>query len=443
MKHKLSVVIVLALMISLQSAAQEKKVLGLNEAIDLSVKNSKQLKRDQARIDEATAALREATDKRLPDAGLSGSYLRFNSPNIVMDTKSTGGGSGISADRPKINQFMYGIASFSLPIYSGGQIKYGINSAEYLQKAVALDADNEREEVVQTTIEAFANLFKATTAVRLMKENLAQSQQRVKELTNLEKNGLLARNDLLKAELQSSNIELSLLDAENNRRIANVNMNLMLGISTKTELVLDTAGVVKKQDDRVLDDYLNAAVQNRKDIAAYENRKKAAESGIRILKGEMYPELKLTGGYIAAKIPGFFSVTNMLNVGVGVNYNISSFWKTKTKIRQAEAQMKQVTLSESILDDNIQMDINRNYYSLVSFRKKIEVYEKASEQANENYRIVKNKFDNSLATTTELLEADVSQLQAVLSYTLARADAFVAYHKLLQSTGTLSTEFLK
>jgi len=34
-------------------------------------------------------------------------------------------------------------------------------------------------------------------------------------------------------------------------------------------------------------------------------------------------------------------------------------------------------------------------------------------------------------------------LQAVLSYTLARADAFVAYHKLLQSTGTLSTEFLK
>lgn len=443
MKHKLSVVIVLALMISLQSAAQEKKVLGLNEAIDLSVKNSKQLKRDQARIDEATAALREATDKRLPDAGLSGSYLRFNSPNIVMDTKSTGGGSGISADRPKINQFMYGIASFSLPIYSGGQIKYGINSAEYLQKAVALDADNEREEVVQTTIEAFANLFKATTAVRLMKENLAQSQQRVKELTNLEKNGLLARNDLLKAELQSSNIELSLLDAENNRRIANVNMNLMLGISTKTELVLDTAGVVKKQDDRVLDDYLNAAVQNRKDIAAYENRKKAAESGIRILKGEMYPELKLTGGYIAAKIPGFFSVTNMLNVGVGVNYNISSFWKTKTKIRQAEAQMKQVTLSESILDDNIQMDINRNYYSLVSFRKKIEVYEKASEQANENYRIVKNKFDNSLATTTELLEADVSKLQAVLSYTLARADAFVAYHKLLQSTGTLSTEFLK
>jgi outer membrane protein TolC len=279
MKHKLSVVIVLALMISLQSAAQEKKVLGLNEAIELSVKNSKQLKRDQARIDEATAALREATDKRLPDAGLSGSYLRFNSPNIVMDTKSSGGGSGISADRPKINQFMYGIASFSLPIYSGGQIKYGINSAEYLQKAVALDADNEREEVVQTTIEAFANLFKATTAVRLMKENLAQSQQRVKELTNLEKNGLLARNDLLKAELQSSNIELSLLDAENNRRIANVNMNLMLGISTKTELVLDTAGVVKKQDDRVLDDYLNAAVQNRKDIAAYENRKKAAESG--------------------------------------------------------------------------------------------------------------------------------------------------------------------
>ena len=60
------------------------------------------------------------------------------------------------------------------------------------------------------------------------------------------------------------------------------------------------------------------------------------------------------------------------------------------------------------------------------------------EQARENYRIVKNKFDNSLATTTELLEADVAQLQATLSYTLARADAFVAYNKLLQTAGLLN-----
>ena len=47
----------------------------------------------------------------------------------------------------------------------------------------------------------------------------------------------------------------------------------------------------------------------------------------------------------------------------------------------------------------------------------------------------------ALATLSDLLEADVAKLQQTLAYTLARADAFVAYHKLLQSAGLLNAEF--
>lgn len=426
-----------------QLQAQEKRPLSLNEAIDLGVKNSKQLKLSQAKIDEATAALKEATEKRLPDAKLSGSYVRLNSANITMHSKSSNGGSGNGGDEPDISQAAYGLLNASMPIYTGGRIKYGIESAEFLRKATTLDAENAKEEIVQNTIEAFANLYKAKTAVQLVKENLAQSKERVRELTNMEKNGLLARNDLLKAELQSSNIELTLLDAENNWRISNVNMNLMLGIPVATELVLDTNGIARKDDSRVLEDYVKLASTNRKDLAAIDLRKKAAESGIKSVKGEMFPSVSLTGGYIAADIPNFISITNALNLGVGVSYNIGSLWKTKSKIKQAEALVREVEANEAMIDDNIQLQVNKSYLNLISSRKKIEVYAKAIEQATENYRIVKNKFDNSLATTTELLEADVAKLQATMSYTLARADAFVAYHKLLQSTGTLSTEFKK
>ena len=56
----------------------------------------------------------------------------------------------------------------------------------------------------------------------------------------MEKNGLLAHNDLLKAELQSSNAELNMLDAENNWQLANVNMDLMLGLPSQTQLEPDT-----------------------------------------------------------------------------------------------------------------------------------------------------------------------------------------------------------
>ena len=137
------------------------------------------------------------------------------------------------------------------------------------------------------------------------------------------------------------------------------------------------------------------------------------------------------------------SITNAINVGIGVSYNIGSLWKTKAKVQQAEAKAKQIALTESIMDDNLQLQVNKSYLNLLSNRKKIEVYSKAVEQAEENYNIVKNKFDNSLATATDLLEADVAQFQAKLSYTLARADTFVAYNKLLQTAGILSSELKK
>ena len=445
MKNKLKSLLIIFPLFSLQITAQEKKTLSLNEAIDLGLQNSKLLKINQAKIEEATAAAKEAVEKRLPDAKASGSYLRVNAVNVNLKTKSNSGGGGATppVEQPKVSQALYGLVNVSLPIYTGGKIRYGIESSKFLEKAAMLDAESDKDEVIQNTIEAFANLFKAKTAVRLVQENLNEAQQRTKELAGMEKNGLLARNDLLKSQLRESNMEYNLSDAQNSWQLANVNMNLMLGLPTTTELILDTTGLVKKEDNRVLDDYLNAAKIHRKDIEAIDLRKKAAESGVKSAKGDLYPSLALTGGYIGLDIPDFISVPAAMNVGVGVSYNIGSLWKNKSKVQQAEARVKQLMFTEEMMDDNMRLEVNRSYLSLMTNRKKIEVSAKAVEQAEENYRIVKNKFDNSLATTTDLLDADIAQLQARLSYTLSRADAFVAYHKLLQTSGLLTAELKK
>lgn len=416
--------------------AQEKRPLSLKEAIDLSLKNSRQLKISAAKIEEANASLKEAGQLKLPDASATGSYLRLSSVNLDIKKQSnSSGGVSNSGESPKVSQAAYGIVKASLPIYSGGRIRYGIESSRYLAQAAKLDADNEKEDVIENTVEAFVNLYKASAAVNLVKENLAQSEQRVNDLENLEKNGLLARNDLLKAELQASNIELSLLDVENNWQLANVNMNLMLGLPEKTVLVPDSSLLQQNFDIKSLDEYVNAAILNRKDMAALELRKQAAETGVKAAKGEYYPSLALTGGYIAAHVPKVLTVTNAMNIGVGVSYNIGSLWKTKAKVQGAEAMAKQLVASEALLNDNVRLQVNKNYLNWLSSQKKIEVHAKAIEQANENYRIVKNKYSNSLATTTDLLDADVAQLQAKLNYVFAKADAVVVYNQLLQAAG--------
>jgi outer membrane protein TolC len=415
--------------------SQQAKPITLNEAIDLSIKNSKQLKSSQAKIEEATAALKEAINGKLPEAKISGSYLRLNSANVDVKSDNNNGGGGNKA--PDISQAMYGILNVSLPVYAGGRIRYGIEASKYLAEATKLDADNDKEDIIQNTIEAYVNLYKAKSSVDLVKENLAEAQQRVKDFTNLEQNGLLPRNDLLKAELQASNFELNLLDAENNWQLANVSMDLLLGLPEDTQLEPDSALIDQNFQVETLDEYVQAAYKNRKDLASLDLRKKATETNIKSAKAEYYPNLAITGGYIAADIPKFVTITNAVNIGAGVSYNIGSLWKTKAKVQQAEAKAKQIAISESLMNDDIRLQVSKAYLNWLSSQKKIEVYKKAVDQSAENYRIVKNKYNNSLATTTDLLDADVAQLQAKMNLIFSKADAVVIYNKLLQTAGLL------
>lgn len=423
--------------------AQTTRPLSLQEAIQLGLAHSKQLKVADARIREAAGMVSEARLRQYPDLKVSGAYMRVNQPDIDLKVAlgSPQQGSGEEqAAIPAINQLSYAMANLSLPLFAGMKIRSGIESAQYLKKAIELDGVKEQDEVIQNTIAAYYNLYKAQAATQLMEENLRQAQQRVQDFENLEKNGLLARNDLLKARLQESNVALALLDAENNRKIANFNINLMLGISEPTLLDLDKADLNQMPSIGSMEEWEQLALTHRADYKALQQRQEASRIGVKAAKGDYYPSLALTGGYVAAYIPDFLTVTNAVNVGVGVSYNLASLYKTGAKVKQAQAAQEQLYWSAQQTNDVIRMQVHQAYQNYLQQNRKIEVYQKAVEQAHENYRITKNKYDNALATTTDLLDADVAQLQASINYEYAKADALVAYNRLYETAGLLEKE---
>ena len=413
--------------------AQTTQKINLQQAIDLSVKSSNNLKIADSKVLQAGADLLEAKDRKLPNASVSASYLRLSSANV--DLKSAQNNNRPS---PKVNQAVYGIANVTMPLYAGGRIRYGIESAQYLEKAAKFNVENDKESVVYNTIQAYTNLYKFAKSVAVIKENLNASVQRDSLFSRLEQNGILARNDLLKAQLATSNIELSLLDAQNNFTIANINLALLLGLPENTFIEVDSSFVNITQQLKPFIEMENIALQNRKDVQVIDFQKKAAAIGVKVAKSEAYPTIALTGGYIAADIPKLITITNAINIGLGVQYNIASLWKNNTKLTQARAKEVQLNATESLLNDGIKLQLNRDYQNYLFAQKKIDVYQKSIAQATENYRITKNKYDNNLVTITELLEADVSLLQAKLNASVAKADAALAYNKILSTTGTLS-----
>ncbi|MDN3692025.1 TolC family protein [Chryseobacterium tructae] len=436
MKRINNSVIALSLFVGIANAnAQEKKTLSLDEAVQLGIQNSKNLKIDAAKIEEATADLLEAKNKQLPELKVSGSYMYLPiKPNVDIKLPGVSGGAG----GPEVHQVVYGSANLSVPIYSGGRIKYGIQSAKYLVEASKLSTENDKTAIAYNVAQAYNNLFKANQSIKVFEENLAASQKRDETFLKMENNGLIARNDRLKANLQTSNIELQLLEAKNNYNIANINMDLLLGIPETTEIEVDQNYIEEGSDVKPVDFYVNEARENRKDLQALVQQRKAAELGTRSAKAENLPSIAFTGGYVAADIPKFLTVYNAINVGIGVSYNLSNIWKENSSLRQSQAREKQLAATDELLNDNIKLDVNREYQNTDFSKKRIVVFEKSAEQANENYRITKNKYDNGLATMTELLDADAAQIAANVGVISAKADAALAYRKLLQTTGTLT-----
>ena len=66
---------------------------------------------------------------------------------------------------------------------------------------------------------------------------------------------------------------------------------------------------------------------------------------------------------------------------------------------------------------------------------KIRVSRLTVDQANENYRITQQKYEQQLATSTDLIDAEVSLLQAKTSLTTSLVDYQIAKVKLNKSVG--------
>lgn len=428
-----SVVLLFAVSAVTTVFAQETKKLSLDEAVDLGIQNSKTLKIDEAKIEEATANYISAKNNKLPDFKVSASALALANANVDLKVlpKSSGGSS------PKANSAFFGSANLSLPLYAGGRIKYGIRSAEYLIEASKLSIENDKSAIAFTVSQAYNNLFKANQTIKVLQENLKAAKERDKTFLNLESNGIIARNDRLKANLQTSNIELQLLDAESNYEIANINMDLLLGFPENTVIEVDPNYISERLEEQNTNYYIEQAFQNRNDLRAIDQQKKAAAFGEKAAKSENLPTIALTTGYVAADVPKIVSVYNAANIGLGVQYNIGNLWKKNSSLLNAQAKSKQLDASNDLLNDQIKLEVNRDFQNYILAKRKIEVYEKSVEQANENFRITNNKYNNGLETITNLLEADAAQISANVNVLNAKADAALAYRKLLHTSGIL------
>ena len=415
--------------------AQEKKLMTLKEAVELAVTNSDPASLAKAKVEASKLEVDITKNTRYPSVKATGQYLKLSSAHIDSNIQTNNDPNAAPAKPLKADQLRLGQVNASMPIFNGFKISNSIKQSESMYKSETFAEKHSKEQIGLEVVEMFASLYKAQQMVDLIEDNLKSADQRVKDFTAMEQNGLIARNDLLKSQLQQSNVKLSLDNAKKNTAISNYRLVTLLKLPEGTQVEIDIDAV--KRD--MASNQGNTATGERNDLKAMELKKQAAESGIKIAKSGYYPSLSLSGGYVALDLNNVLTVTNAMNIGVGLSYDISNIFKNGKNVKLAESRVKQTEIAVSQLNDQIKEDVfmaNENY--TLSLKQSL-VYEKAVEQATENYRIVKDKYDNSLSDTNDLLEADYQQLQSKINQALSKADVAQKYYELQFATGTLTS----
>lgn len=416
--------------------AQEKTSLTLNEAINLAWTKSNEVTLANTKVKTKKYELQSTKNSQYPDLKLSGQYQRL--ANASVDFKLNQSNS--AQQLPLVNQLMVGQLNASVPVFSGFKIQNSIAVNENLYQAEMATASQTKEEIALRVIDYYTSLYKAQKTIELLKENQKSAQQRVKDFVELEKNGIIPRNDLLKSQLQVSKIQLNLDETYNNLKIINFYLVTLLKLNPETKLEIRESDFADFQITTIpTNDQL--ALENRKDLEAIRFQGKASEANIKITKGSYYPAIAIIGGYTALDLSNVITVQNAMNIGVGITYDLSAILKNGTLVKLAENKFLEVQNSEAMLTDYIKIQVQKSIEDYDLSLKQNEVYDQAVEQSSENYRIIKDKYDNGLSDTNDLLEADVEQLSSKINKALAKANTFQKYYELLSVTGQLSQTF--
>lgn len=418
------------------AAAQEKKSLPLNEAINLAWTNSNEVTLVNTKVTTKKYELQSKKNNQYPDLKLSGQYQRL--ANAAVDFKLNQNNN--AQQLPLVNQLMIGQLSASVPVFSGFKIHNSIAVQENLYQAEMATTSQTKDEIALRVIDYYTRLYKAQKRIELLKENQKSAQQRVKDFIELEKNGIIPRNDLLKSQLQVSKIQLNLDEINTNLKIINFYLVTLLKLNPETKLEIRESDFADFEITTIpTNDHL--AIENRKDLEALRFQGKASEANIKIAKGSYYPTIAIIGGYTALDLSNVITVQNAMNIGVGISYDLSTILKNGTTVKLAENKFVEVQNSEAMLMDYIKIQVQKSIEDYDLSLKQNVVFSEALEQSAENYRIIKDKYDNGLSDTNDLLEADVEQLSSKINNALTKANTFQKYYELLSATGQLSQTF--
>ncbi|NWF88141.1 MAG: TolC family protein [Ignavibacteriaceae bacterium] len=416
--------------------AQTKMSLTVEEAIDIGLKNSKLLNSSFARLKSSEAKLKEVNASRLPSLKFSAGYTRLSE----VDPFSISTPFGNFEISPSILNTYQTKLSLAQPLFTGFKLKSSSDIAEYSANASQEDYNKDRNELLFNIRNGYWGLFKAEQFKKVIDENVVQVKAHLNDAKNLLDQGMLTNNDVLKIEVQYNDALLRQIDANNNLKLAMINLNSIMGISLDTEIQIVSSMDKKTENFEDADVLVKKAYEKRAELKSANYRIQASESGVTLAQSSWYPQIFLFSNLYYNRpnsriFPAKDQFDETWDAGVSLSWDVWNWLSTSHQTEQAEAALIQAQEGLGILKDAITLEVTQNFLTVNQNKMKIEISEVGVKQAEENMRITTERFRQGIATSSDVIDAEVALLQAKTNYTNSLVDYELAKAKLKKSLG--------
>lgn len=305
-------------------------------------------------------------------------------------------------------------ADFYLNIYNGHRDLIDIKSQRMVKEIANIDWLAANGKIKMDVCNLFLDLQLCYSNKLLMQNDIVDQKEQLVEIKHLYQAGTVLHSDVLRIELELSKREMLLLKIQNDIEVANKKLQLITGIK---EIIVPSKHIF----DKTLLDFetmLEEAKRNAFILQKSEQEVQLKKLAIRKAESNYLPTVGLTGTYTFANPQIFLypyndSWYNLGIVGLKASIPISALYHNKNVVRASRVSYDKEKVKHHHEQENIENQLLQANldYKLAGEQK--EVCLKNVKLAQENARIIKNRYFKSAALVTDLLDADIQHLQTL------------------------------
>lgn len=437
---KIIITLFLLVTITLQLPAQSLN-LSLMDCRRLALENNEKVKTADNAVEKAKLDREIAFAQYLPK--VDGSLTMVHMQN--QDLLEIGDVLGVQLQTR--GTYLAGI-NVTLPLYTGGQLTAANRLARIGQTVSEEQLRKVRMQVIADVDNAYYTLISVRSKVQML-EAYAQQMQELYDQVKLAADVQMATaNDLLRITTKQNEVSYQLQKARNGEQLCGLALANIIGTDFE-QTIIPTDTILSV----AISSQLNEDFSARPDLLLLQQQVKVNEVLVKKERANYLPTLALIGAYSYhdnLKLKGEMN----LPTGKTQDYNhtirggspyamlalklpIFHWGAELKKVKKAKLSLSDSQLQLQQLERSMRVEVRRAVQNITDGQRMVETATVGRQQADENLRVMREKYNNQLCTMTDLLDAQSQWQQARSNLIEAQTQLKIYETEYLRVTGRL------